>query len=235
MKWLKAAAPKNKHQKFYTMRTTIGEFFTWYNGKDWYKDSQTINTMSINGVHAQEDGRNGESWLELLYTAEDRVTHVHPDDNASGAYDISFWLDNNEFSVQSPQLPFSKSEDYFLIPEEPATPAGKIQVEILVEPDNEINESIVDVGNWEPEIEEALEYIYLDFEGAEYKDMEWVDQYFIITIEVDEYEVDEFMEHAESEVKKIPKYKFEKITDTNIHITNTKIDHNVMWEGTKSI
>ena len=81
-------------------KTTVGELFNWYGGEDWKEDWQTTNTMSIDGVHAQEESEDGLEALEFLAQHEDKEIEITGIDE-SYAWDLEFELMGKQFSIQA--------------------------------------------------------------------------------------------------------------------------------------
>lgn len=80
--------------------TTVGEFFTWYNGQGWKEDWQTTNAMTVDKVHAQYSGDRGLAVLEFLASHEND-TIVISGEFVICAFDITFTLGGKKFMVQA--------------------------------------------------------------------------------------------------------------------------------------
>jgi len=82
---------------------TVDEFFSWYAADyNWYDDWQVTNTMSVNGKHAQDDGQDGQTWLDFLKEHQDEQIEVVSEElSGSGDWELSFDLLDRRFSLQS--------------------------------------------------------------------------------------------------------------------------------------
>jgi hypothetical protein len=85
-------------EKQQTSTATVNEFFTWYAGPDWKEDCQITNTMTIDGVHAQ-DG-DDEEVVKRLVELENEAIEITSTPDPS-AWDISFTLDGKEYELQA--------------------------------------------------------------------------------------------------------------------------------------
>ena len=81
-------------------KTTVGELFNWYAGPDWKEDWQTTNTMSIDGVHAQDESEDGLEALEFLAKHENEEVEISGIEE-SYAWDLDFELMGKQFSIQA--------------------------------------------------------------------------------------------------------------------------------------
>jgi hypothetical protein len=81
-------------------KTTVGELFNWYAGQDWKEDWQTTNTMSIDGVHAQDESENGLEALEFLSQHQNEEVEISGIEE-SYAWDLDFELMGKQFSIQA--------------------------------------------------------------------------------------------------------------------------------------
>lgn len=83
-----------------TATATVGEFFTWYAGPEWKEDWQTTNTMTVDNVHAQDDGENGMTILKFLAEHENSIIEIEGE-FVICAIDIEFQVDGKEIMVQA--------------------------------------------------------------------------------------------------------------------------------------
>ena len=79
---------------------TVGEFFTWYAGPEWMEDWQTTNTMTVDGVHAQDGDDDGEAVLEFLAAHKDSPIEIEGE-FVTCAFDLEFKVDGKQIMVQA--------------------------------------------------------------------------------------------------------------------------------------
>lgn len=93
-----------------TAIATVNDLFTWYAGEDWHEDWQTTNTMTVDGVHAQDESEDGEDALKYLYENRDVMVNIEGIDEP-WAWDLVFELNGRIFSMQSTDF-YGESEVY---------------------------------------------------------------------------------------------------------------------------
>ena len=81
-------------------KTTVGELFNWYAGPDWKEDWQTANTMTIDGVHAQDESEGGLEALEFLSQHENEEVEISGIEE-SYAWELEFTLMGKQFLIQA--------------------------------------------------------------------------------------------------------------------------------------
>lgn len=94
------------------VKTTVGEFMTWFGGDGWAEDWQTANSMMAGDKHAQQDGADGINTLKILKELEKEPIEIIIQKPSSGpAYDLSFKLKGINYSVNANNKPFDTDED----------------------------------------------------------------------------------------------------------------------------
>ena len=81
--------------------TTVEDFFTWYTGPRWDKDSQTTNSMVVDGEHAQDHRRGEMYWLTFLAQNSNTPITVTTSDTQLDTYNNVFTIEDHQFSVDS--------------------------------------------------------------------------------------------------------------------------------------
>ena len=77
--------------------TTVNEFFTWYAGSEWETSGQITNTMTIDGVHAQDSDWTGSEAKRFMIENRDQGIEIEETDSG----DISFTVNGKLVSVQA--------------------------------------------------------------------------------------------------------------------------------------
>jgi hypothetical protein len=83
-----------------TTLCTVDEFFTWYTGEDWRTTYETTNTLSINGLHAQDASPNGKAAMAFLIKHEDEAIEISALEEPH-AWLLEFGLLGNIICVQA--------------------------------------------------------------------------------------------------------------------------------------
>lgn len=81
-------------------KAKISELFNWYGGEDWSEDWQTTNSMSIDGVHAQDESEDGLEALKFLSQHENEEVEIIGTEE-SYAWDLEFTLMGKNFIIQA--------------------------------------------------------------------------------------------------------------------------------------
>lgn len=103
-----AQSLNEEYEEVGIVKTTVDELFNWYAGEDWAEDWQTTNTMTVNGKHAQDDDKDGMTWLNFL--EEHKYDEIEVESIEAGYdYDLNFTVADRDFSIQS-SLPVFEEE-----------------------------------------------------------------------------------------------------------------------------
>ena len=80
---------------------TVDEFFTWYTGEDWRNTYETTNTLTINGLHAQDASPNGKAAMVFLAKYEDDTIEITSFKEPHGIWFLEFELNGTIICVQA--------------------------------------------------------------------------------------------------------------------------------------
>jgi hypothetical protein len=81
-------------------KAKVSELFTWYAGPTWREDWQTTNTMLIDGVHAQDESKDGLDALAFLVEHENEEVEIIGEE-VEWTWDLEFTIKDRHFTVQS--------------------------------------------------------------------------------------------------------------------------------------
>ncbi len=95
------------------VEATIDNFFKWYTNEDndslikWFADWQTSNCLTINGIHAQDDNKNGMTILKKLFENKEQTVTFNTYQGDS-YIDTHFTINKDIYTIQVCDIPFTE-------------------------------------------------------------------------------------------------------------------------------
>jgi len=113
-KFVNEATPQStEHFNWVPNEASIDDFFTWYGGTpEWGEDWQVMNTTSVNGKHAQDDGQEGMTWLNKLWVGRFDKVEIESEQFRPGDWNLEFEYKGDVYSIQSAVKAFAEDDDY---------------------------------------------------------------------------------------------------------------------------